>query len=178
MAAHLPALETRMRQFLGAIRDSTLPAALKDAAMANLSTLATPTCFRTADGKFRGFEGINDNGGCCHGNCTHVWNYETATAHLFPSFSRSLRRAAFGYSMDDRGAMYFRQLAAQLAAQTDSCANFPGRQTRDSNQTVAGREHKREERLADPEACSGKGRASRFCHRWNPGIRFRSGRAS
>ena len=37
------------------------PPPVKDAAMANLSTLATPTCFRTADGKFRGFEGINDD---------------------------------------------------------------------------------------------------------------------
>jgi hypothetical protein len=39
-----------------------------------------------------------------------VWNYETATAFLFPSFARSLRRNAFGYSMDDAGAMHFRQL--------------------------------------------------------------------
>lgn len=38
-----------------------------------------------------------------------MWNYETATAHLFPSLSRSLRRAAFGYSLDDEGAMHFRQ---------------------------------------------------------------------
>ena len=77
--------------------------------MANLSTLVSTTCFRTADGEFHGFEGVNDKLGCCYGNCTHVWNYETATAHLFPSLSRSLRRAAFGFSMDDRGALYFRQ---------------------------------------------------------------------
>ena len=40
-----------------ALRESSIPAAVKDAASANLSTLATTTCFRTADGKFRGFEG-------------------------------------------------------------------------------------------------------------------------
>ena len=48
-------------------------------------------CFRTADGEFHGFEGANDHAGCCHGSCAHVWNYETATAHLFPTFARSLR---------------------------------------------------------------------------------------
>ena len=56
------------------------------------------------------FEGVDDHIGCCFGNCTHVWNYETATAHLFPSLARSLRKAAFGYSMDEAGAMHFRQL--------------------------------------------------------------------
>ena len=91
-------------------RESTLPAAVKEAASANLSTLASTTCFRTADGEFHGFEGVDDMRGCCFGNCTHVWNYETATAFLFPSFARSLRKASFGYSMDDAGAMHFRQL--------------------------------------------------------------------
>lgn len=93
--ANLPSLEKRMRQFLKAMRETTLPAPVKDAAMANLSTLATPTCFRTADGKFRGFEGIDDDRGCCHGNCTHVWNYETTTQYVFPSLARSMREAAF-----------------------------------------------------------------------------------
>jgi non-lysosomal glucosylceramidase len=78
--------------------------------MANLSTLATTTCFRTADGEFHGFEGVNDQRGCCFGNCTHVWNYETTVQNIFPAFARSLRKAAFGYSMDDAGAIHFRQL--------------------------------------------------------------------
>lgn len=97
-ARNLPRLEKRMRQFLTAMRESTVPAPVKEAAMANLSTLATPTCFRTADGKFRGFEGIDDDRGCCHGNCTHVWNYETTTQHVFPSLARSMREAAFDLS--------------------------------------------------------------------------------
>jgi len=101
-AANLPPLEKRMRQFLAAVRETTVPAAVKDAAMANLSTLATPVCFRTADGRFRGFEGANDDSGCCHGNCTHVWNYESTSQHLFPSLARSMREAAFelGERMD------------------------------------------------------------------------------
>lgn len=94
-AENLPSLEKRTRQFLAAMRETTLPAAVKEAAMANVSTLATPTCFRTADGKFRGFEGINDSTGCCYGNCTHVWNYETTTQHLFPTLARSMRESAF-----------------------------------------------------------------------------------
>ena len=92
---NLPTLEPRMKRFLAAMRESTLPAPVKEAAMANLSTLVTPTCFRTADGKFRGFEGITDDRGCCPGNCTHVWNYETTTPFLFPSLARSMREAAF-----------------------------------------------------------------------------------
>jgi len=109
-AAHLGSLEERSRMFAGALRASTLPAAVKEAASANLSTLATTTCFRTADGEFHGFEGSDDMRGCCYGNCTHVWNYETATPFLFPSFARSLRRSSFGYSMDELGSMRFRQM--------------------------------------------------------------------
>jgi uncharacterized protein (DUF608 family) len=109
-AKNLESLEARTRAFETALRKSTLPGAVKDAASANLSTLATTTCFRTADGEFHGFEGSNDTRGCCFGNCTHVWNYETATPFLFPTFARSLRKSAFGYSMDDAGAMHFRQL--------------------------------------------------------------------
>ena len=96
--------------FTGALRETTLPAVVKEAAGANLSTLATTTCFRTADGEFHGFEGSDNQRGCCFGNCTHVWNYETSTPFLFPSFARSLRRSSFGYSMDDAGAIHFRQM--------------------------------------------------------------------
>jgi non-lysosomal glucosylceramidase len=109
-ATHLEDLERRTRQFASALHGSTLPAAILDAASANLSTLTSTTCFRTADGEFHAFEGVDDKLGCCFGNCTHVWNYETATAHLFPIFARSLRKSSFGFSMDDAGAMHFRQL--------------------------------------------------------------------
>ena len=109
-ARNLETLEAQTKMFAQAFGESTVPEAVKDAASANLSTLATTTCFRTADGEFHGFEGSDDTRGCCFGNCTHVWNYETATTFLFPSFARSLRKNAFGYSMDDAGAIHFRQL--------------------------------------------------------------------
>jgi uncharacterized protein (DUF608 family) len=108
-AEHLHGLERKTRQFAAAIRESTIPAAIKDAATANLSTLVTPVCFRTADGEFHGFEGADDHAGCCHGSCAHVWNYETATAQIFPSFARSLRESAFGYQLDSAGGIRFRE---------------------------------------------------------------------
>lgn len=109
-ANHLEDLETRTRSFAKAFRESTVSDVVKEAASANLSTLASTTCFRTADGEFHGFEGSNDSIGCCFGNCTHVWNYETATDFLFPSFARSLRNVSFGYSEDDAGGIRARQL--------------------------------------------------------------------
>ncbi len=109
LAAHLMPLEKQTRAFVKAMEESTLPGAVKDAVMSNLSTLVTQVCFRTADGEFHGFEGANDHSGCCHGSCTHVWNYETSTAHLFPSLSRSLRNASFGHMLDERGAIHFRE---------------------------------------------------------------------
>jgi uncharacterized protein (DUF608 family) len=109
-ANHLENLEARTRRFADAFRESTLPGVVKEAASANLSTLASATCFRAADGEFHGFEGCYDSIGSCYGNCTHVWSYETATSFLFPTFARSLRKASFGYSLDDQGAMRARQV--------------------------------------------------------------------
>jgi uncharacterized protein (DUF608 family) len=110
LARKLPELEKRTMTFVAAMRASTLPGSLRDAATANLSTLVTQTSFRTTDGEFHGFEGCNDHRGCCFGNCTHVWNYETSTQFLFPSLAHSLRNAAFGYSEDEQGGMRFRQM--------------------------------------------------------------------
>ena len=105
VSANLPSLEHRTRSFVRAIRESTIPAPVKEAAMANLSTLATPTVFRTADGKFWGFEGITDTRGCCDGNCTHVWSYESATQYLFPTLARSMRETAFSLVGPSAGVM-------------------------------------------------------------------------
>lgn len=108
-AGHLADLETKTRRFATAFRESTIPGAVKDAASANLSTLVTQVCFRTSDGEFHGFEGADDHSGCCHGSCAHVWNYETTTPHVFPSFARSLRKTSFGYDLDAAGALHFRE---------------------------------------------------------------------
>jgi uncharacterized protein (DUF608 family) len=107
-AVQLPQLEARTRAFARAIESSTLPPAVLDAATSTLSTLRTNTCFRTADSEFHGFEGCNDHQGCCHGSCTHVWNYEQATAQLFPTLAHSLRESEFLRNTDSIGLMGFR----------------------------------------------------------------------
>jgi len=83
-------------------------AAVLEAATSTLSTLRVNTSFRTADGEFHGFEGCNDQKGCCHGSCTHVWNYEQATAYLFPTVAHSLRESEFLRNTDANGLMGFR----------------------------------------------------------------------
>ncbi|MBZ5516058.1 MAG: hypothetical protein LAN62_14655 [Acidobacteriia bacterium] len=108
VARELPSLERRTRKFAAAVEGSTLPGAVLDAALSNLSTLRTNTAFRTADGEFHGFEGCGDHQGCCHGSCTHVWNYEQATAFVFPSLARSLRESEFLRNTKENGLMGFR----------------------------------------------------------------------
>ncbi|NLO73423.1 MAG: hypothetical protein GX100_04845 [candidate division WS1 bacterium] len=107
-AQQLPELEEKSARFVRSVLDSTLPAPVLDAALANVSTLRTETCFRTADGEFFGFEGCCDRAGCCQGSCTHVWNYEQTTAFLFPTLSRSLRSIEFLHSTNELGLMAFR----------------------------------------------------------------------
>lgn len=108
LGSELASLETRTRQFVDTVSSSTLPAPALDAALSNLSTLRTNTAFRTADGEFHGFEGSNDHAGCCHGTCTHVWNYEQATAFVFPSLARSIRESEFLRNTAENGQMAFR----------------------------------------------------------------------
>ncbi len=108
VAPQLPVLEERTDKFVMAFERSTLDPAVLDAASSTLSTLRTNTCFRTADGEFHGFEGCNDHVGCCHGSCTHVWNYEQATAFVFPSLARSLRESEFLRNTAENGQMGFR----------------------------------------------------------------------
>jgi uncharacterized protein (DUF608 family) len=90
----------RTRRWHDAVYGSGLPAVITDVIGAQPALIRSPTTFRTADGRFYGFEGVlgestlnwNGNvGGSCPLNCTHVWNYEQAVAQLFPSLERSMR---------------------------------------------------------------------------------------
>jgi uncharacterized protein (DUF608 family) len=107
-ARALPELEAQTLQFVNAFCGSDLPREVREAALYNLSTLRSTTCFRTADGRFYGWEGCDDRSGCCHGSCTHVWNYEQATAFLFGDLSRSMREVEFAHATHDNGLMSFR----------------------------------------------------------------------
>ncbi|HET8626789.1 MAG TPA: GH116 family glycosyl-hydrolase, partial [Thermomicrobiales bacterium] len=108
MAADLPALEADTLAFVRAFCASDLPDVVKEAALCNLSTLRTQTCFRTADGRLYGWEGCDDRNGCCHGSCTHVWNYEQATPFLFADLARGMREVEFLHATRDDGLMSFR----------------------------------------------------------------------
>lgn len=104
----LEALEKETVAFVRVFVGSDLPDVVKEAALYNASTLRTQTCFRTEGGRLFGWEGCNDNQGCCHGSCTHVWNYEVTTPYLFGKLSRSLREVEFGFSTTERGRISFR----------------------------------------------------------------------
>ena len=82
-----------------------LPAHVLDAVSSQMSIIRTTTCLRTRDGKFHGFEGCNDNVGCCPMNCTHVWNYEQALAYLYPALERTMRDTDFAINTRDDGDM-------------------------------------------------------------------------
>jgi uncharacterized protein (DUF608 family) len=104
----LAKLEAETVLFVRTFCESDLPKVVKEAALFNLSTLRTQTCFRTQDGRFYGWEGCSDRRGCCYGSCTHVWNYEQATAFLFGELADSMREVEFAHATDDTGLMSFR----------------------------------------------------------------------
>jgi len=101
-------LREKTRLFTDAFYDTTLPAEVVEAVAANLTILKSPTVLRQTDGRLWCFEGCSDDRGCCHGSCTHVWNYAQAIPHLFPDLERSLRLTEFNESQDDRGHQTFR----------------------------------------------------------------------
>ncbi len=94
--------------FSDALYASTLPAEVMEAITTNLTILKSPTVLRQDDGRLWNYEGCSDNWGCCHGSCTHVWNYAQAIPHLFPSLERTLRETEFFVSQDEAGHQTFR----------------------------------------------------------------------
>ena len=105
---HYDELRAKAWRFRDCFYDSTLPPEVLEAVAANLTILKSPTVMRQADGRLWSWEGCSDNRGCCHGSCTHVWNYAQAIPHLFPSLERSLRETEFGPSQSETGHQTFR----------------------------------------------------------------------
>jgi uncharacterized protein (DUF608 family) len=108
LVQNLDRLEKDTRLFHDAFFASTLPPYVLDAVSSQASIIRTTTCFWLEGGRFFGFEGCNDRGGCCPLNCAHVWNYEQSLAFLYPSLERSMRETDFLNQVRPDGAMIFR----------------------------------------------------------------------
>ncbi|MGQ9879416.1 MAG: GH116 family glycosyl-hydrolase [Armatimonadota bacterium] len=104
----LPELRQKTVQFVNGVLARKAPDVFKETALFNLTALRSHTCFRLEDGTFVAFEGCGGNAGCCHGSCTHVWNYEQATFALFPDLHRSMLESHLRHSMTPAGAHRFR----------------------------------------------------------------------
>ncbi len=105
---HYDGLRRESVTFRDTFYDTTLPEEVVEAVAANLTILKSPTVRRQCDGRLWCFEGCGDTWGCCHGSCTHVWNYAQAIPHLFPDLERSLRETEFHESQNEQGHQTFR----------------------------------------------------------------------
>ena len=108
MRQHFDGLRARTLAFQQALFSTDAPKAVLDAISANLAILKSPTVLREENGQVWGWEGCFTDAGCCHGSCTHVWNYAQSMAHLFPALERTLREQELERSMDDAGHVNFR----------------------------------------------------------------------
>lgn len=101
-------LKKETQKFTDTFYKTTLPECVVDAVAANLSIIKSPTILRQIDGRMWAWEGCHDASGCCHGSCTHVWNYAYAIPNLFPSLERTLRETEFYVSQNKGGHQTFR----------------------------------------------------------------------
>ncbi|MGE5644636.1 MAG: GH116 family glycosyl hydrolase [Acidobacteriota bacterium] len=105
---NLPSLRRRSERYRDALYSSSLPPAVVDAVSSQASILRTNTILVGENNVVMAFEGCGDHEGCCPMNCTHVFNYEQALAHLYPSLERSMRELDFLVNMRPDGSMSFR----------------------------------------------------------------------
>lgn len=105
---HAERLYKETSTFTETLFRTSLPDYVVEAVASPLSVLKSATCLRLADGTLYGFEGVHGNEGSCEGSCTHVWNYEQATAFLFPTLAQGMREIDFNYTQTENGKMTFR----------------------------------------------------------------------
>jgi uncharacterized protein (DUF608 family) len=115
-------LEQKTLQFVYAILSTDLPEVVKEAALFNVSTLRSQTVFRIKSGHMMGWEGCMDVNGSCAGSCTHVWNYEQATAFLFGGLAKTMRDVEFNFATRKDGGMAFRAALPLIIDQTGGTA--------------------------------------------------------
>ncbi len=105
---HYDRLRQETATFTACFYDMDLAPEVVEAIAANLTILKSPTVQRQTDGRLWCWEGCCDTHGCCHGSCTHVWNYAQALPHLFPAMERTLRETEFMVDQDQKGHQNFR----------------------------------------------------------------------
>jgi uncharacterized protein (DUF608 family) len=103
-----PSLRAKSKTFSNCFYDTSLPTEAVEAVAANMTIIKSPTVLRQTDGKLWSWEGCFDAEGCCHGSCTHVWNYAQAIPHLFPALERTLRDTEFCMCQNPEGHQNFR----------------------------------------------------------------------
>jgi non-lysosomal glucosylceramidase len=82
--------------------DSTLPWWFLERTFSNISAIATTSTHRFQSGRYYAWEGV----GCCHGNCTHVYQYAHAVSRIFPELERDTReRVDLGLGYDESSGM-------------------------------------------------------------------------
>ena len=119
VAKNYTSLREQTFEFEERMADSTLPGDVIDAVTSQASIIRTTTCMWLDDGRFYAYEGCGDKEGCCPMNCTHVWNYEQALAHLFPSLERTMRDTDFLHNVQpETGAMGFRTAVPSAEGKT------------------------------------------------------------
>lgn len=105
VAANAQRLDKVTRLWNATWYDSTLPYWFLERAIIPLDSLASPTCYRFADGRFYTYEGIRS----CAGHPNHVWHYAQAHARLFPELERDvIERVWYGFGFKPDGSMAYR----------------------------------------------------------------------
>ena len=101
---------SKANAFARIVGNSSLPDYVIEAMNTQMATLVSPLIQITGEGDVHGFEGVLDDGWCCPGTCTHVWNYEQTLASLYPSLERKMREIEFMHNTFDDGFQVHRSV--------------------------------------------------------------------
>jgi uncharacterized protein (DUF608 family) len=105
VAGNFSRLDQTTRLWNATWYDSTLPYWFLERSIIPLGSLASPTCYRFADGRFYTYEGIRS----CWGHPNHVWHYAQAHARLFPELEQDvIERVWYGFGFKPDGSMAYR----------------------------------------------------------------------